>query len=650
MPRLGHRSPGLTRAAAIALALALAIASFAASFAVTTHAASSSFEALSTAKEDTQLAAAQSSLHSGAGPAHGNDGFRVDITPLANSPQYSWTNLTGVVGQAPSPRYAAMTWDAADGYVLLFGGEVVVNDTTSLGPLDDTWSYLNGTWTNLTGLVVGSPPALAGASMVYDPPGGSVILFGGEYNSVAFANATWSYHADVWTNLTTSVGPAPSARELPALVYDTSASEILMTGGIASGGVPSGTWVFKNTTWTNVTSHSVIPANLIIPVLANDPSQNGVFMEGLMSYSNGIKAPYYTGSFLYAAGVWTNLTPSLTQHPPTILAANMNYVSPAEGILLTCGLVIDQAGDQIVIPTVTWQYLNGAWTNLTGISGAGPLPQAFAGSAVDPADESILFFGGEIETLASSNSETWSLSAPPSVNVSASPARVDVGTPVALSSQVSLGLSPNRLSWSFGDGGTSSATTPSHSYDAPGLYTASATVVDFAGQIGVGAAAILVAAPPTVAITVTPVAPTAGSAAGLVATVTGGTPPYSIQWNLGDGTTASGPVVSHTYSSAQTYRVQVTLMDEWGSSASSNLSVVVGSGSTSSGGSSTGLSSGYGLVLIGAVVALALLAAAFAVLWLRKPKNPPPPVPYGAGISTTATAPASTSSGPPRPP
>jgi PKD repeat protein len=52
----------------------------------------------------------------------------------------TWTNLTGAVGApAPVDRHAfAMTYDAADGYAMLFGG----NTYNSYTYLDDTWVFL----------------------------------------------------------------------------------------------------------------------------------------------------------------------------------------------------------------------------------------------------------------------------------------------------------------------------------------------------------------------------------------------------------------------------------------------------------------------------------------------------------------------------
>jgi chitodextrinase len=596
-----------------------------------------------------QLAEAQSSLERGGGPAAALHGTPTASQPSAIAPSYSWSNLTSRLTMAPSPRIGAMTWDAADGYVLLFGGETNV-DSTTVALLADTWTYLNGTWTNITANVVGSPPALVVPGMVYYPPGGSVILFGGEYNNQADSDATWSYHSGVWTNLTTSVGTPPSPRAVPSMTYDTTTGEIVLLGGAVPGGNGvNDTWVFNNTKWTNVTSLSHLAASTVLALIANDPADSGVLAQGAMSYSASGKQPFYPGTFLYSGGVWTNLTPTLAQHPPIVLAGAMNYVSPAEGILLTPGEVINVTGYEIPISGVTWQYLGGHWKNITQQAGPGPAPWVFPATAVDPDDLSVLSFGGEDIDGGTANNNMWALSAPPQLNLSAAPTRADVGTQVNFTSAVTLGLSPNRISWNFGDGLNSTSADPTHAYENAGVYGAVATATDFGGQIGAQSVGVLVAPPPTATIEVNPANPTAGNYAGLVALVSGGTGPYSYQWTLGDGTTASGPTVSHAYSTAQTYQVQLTVTDQWGQVATASLALTVAGSPGSGGGPNTGPASPTELALIVVIVVLALVAGAFGVLWARKPRTPSPTVPPGVG-SSTAPGPSSPAHGVPPPP
>jgi PKD repeat protein len=55
----------------------------------------------------------------------------------------------------------------------------------------------------------------------------------------------------------------------------------------------------------------------------------------------------------------------------------------------------------------------------------------------------------------------------------------------------------------------------------------------------------------------------------------GGTPPYSNSWSFGDGQTGNGASVSHTYTSAGSYQVTLTVSDSSGKSASKSTMILV---------------------------------------------------------------------------
>src|SRR5271157_4386426 len=89
----------------------------------------------------------------------------------------NWLNLTQYYSTAPLPRFdAASTYDAGDGYALVFGGR------TANQAWNDTWSFSNGSWTDRSPFLATSsnnPSARYGASMAYDAATGFVVLFGG---------------------------------------------------------------------------------------------------------------------------------------------------------------------------------------------------------------------------------------------------------------------------------------------------------------------------------------------------------------------------------------------------------------------------------------------------------------------------------------
>ena len=149
---------------------------------------------------------------------------------------------------------ASMVYDAADGYVLMFGGY-----TGTGGYASDTWTYVGGTWTKLS--PASSPQASAGM-LVYIPlvgsgatsTGGYALLFGGHGKAGSgtsnYYGYTWKWSAGAWTNISANVGTAPGARAYGALAWDTTDGYALLMGGISAAGTS------LNDTWKFVPTHN----------------------------------------------------------------------------------------------------------------------------------------------------------------------------------------------------------------------------------------------------------------------------------------------------------------------------------------------------------------------------------------------------------
>ena len=129
--------------------------------------------------------------------------------------------------------------------------------------------------------------------------------------------------------------------------------------------------------------------------------------------------------------------------------------------------------------------------------------------------------------------------------------------------------------WNFGDGTTATGVTANHTYAAPGTYTVTLTVTDDDGATGVLTQDVTVAAnqAPTAAFTPTTnflgVSVDATASSDLDGTITG----YS--WNFGDGATAAGATANHTYGSAGTYTVTLTVTDDLGATGTVSHDVTV---------------------------------------------------------------------------
>ena len=129
----------------------------------------------------------------------------------------------------------------------------------------------------------------------------------------------------------------------------------------------------------------------------------------------------------------------------------------------------------------------------------------------------------------------------------------------------STGTGINGWSWTFGDGGTSTAQNPSHVYASAGTYTVSLTVSSLSQGCDDTATK-------TNYITVN-----AGPTANFVGSPTSGTEPLTVSftnqstnstswsWNFGDGGTSTAQNPSHEYASAGTYTVTLTAYNACGS-------------------------------------------------------------------------------------
>src|SRR5205807_277122 len=95
---------------------------------------------------------------------------------------------------------------------------LTVTDASNNGfvGLGETWEFHAGTWTQLS--PSNSPPARFSASMAYDAADGYILLFGGAGNTVGILGDTWEFHGGQWTQLSPASSPSP--RQYPSMVYD----------------------------------------------------------------------------------------------------------------------------------------------------------------------------------------------------------------------------------------------------------------------------------------------------------------------------------------------------------------------------------------------------------------------------------------------
>jgi hypothetical protein len=224
-----------------------------------------------------------------------------------------------------------MAYDPTDRRVVLFGGCCVGSSNVVMG---DTWTFNGTDWTNLTGALGGvAPPPASGVGMATDPGGNGLILFGGYLSSTTgqASNQTWRFVNDSWSRLSLPSGGYPSARYDAQMATDSADGSIVLMGGQGDvrPWVPfNDTWIFRNGSWSDHSNSSGIPMpRLAYGSIANDPVFGGVVM-----------LTPYGWTFHYSAGRWTNLTGSAWPTPGARYEMAMTFDARDGYVLLQGGL------------------------------------------------------------------------------------------------------------------------------------------------------------------------------------------------------------------------------------------------------------------------------------------------------------------------
>ncbi len=285
-------------------------------------------------------------------------------------------------GVTPPPaEFAAATFDAADGYGLLFGGQ----DSGS-NPVGTTYSFVHANWTDLTTAVGRGPSARWGAAMTYDAARGYVVLFGGCANAACSVvlNDTWAYAYGRWTNLTSSLGPAPAPRALAMIAYDPSLRELVLFGGRTGANTPLGdTWLLGNGSWQALAVAPSTPAPLarIGGAMAFDPLLNATVLFGGWSAS-GVLGDTWT----FGATGWNGSAIASLVAPSSRWAAGATFDAAAGELLLTGGYNSGTYDSDL------WALRGGAWSSLSDANGP---PAGYGGAFFyDATDGDAVYFSG----------------------------------------------------------------------------------------------------------------------------------------------------------------------------------------------------------------------------------------------------------------
>lgn len=504
-----------------------------------------------------------------------------------------WTDLTPTLSVAPSPRYdAAMAYDDALGALVLFGG---YTGSTHLG---DTWLFENGAWTNLSPAV--SPPAREDASMAYDPLDNYVVLFGGELQDAAISNDTWTFANDHWTNRTTPT--APPAREAGSMAYDPALSGSLLFGGV----VPyvralSDTWTYSRGHWTNLTgSVGTTPPPREKAQMAYDPT------DGVVLLFDGTHGPSVLDSeWFFANGVWTAFLPAVapsarydaalawTPNAGTGLFLLFGGASstlphndtwglrPALSVVVSAhpaALDVDQSSNVSASVSGGYPPFLPGWSGLpTGCTPSGWYARCTFPS---PGSSQIIVTATDSYRAVASSSVTVVVNPALGLSVTLEPTTGAAPLSVNYSASPSGGTAPITYLWEFGDGTSSVAPSGSHVYATPGTYNGTATATDATSASTNRTFSVTVlnssaVTPLTAQVAANPLAGSAPLNVTFDGSATGGVSPYTFAWSFGDGASASGPSVTHSFA-AGNFSVTLTVTDSGGNTTNAITDVTVG--------------------------------------------------------------------------
>ena len=551
-------------------------------------------------------------------PAHLNSPSATSSSSLASTSvgDPSVTNGTSVWSQMPSLPVQltdfAVTYDGADQYVLLFGG---LNSAGN--PTNSTWTYSNGSWTNITALEASSPTPRYSMELAYDPSDGYVVGYGGITTTTCgsgpsiYCNDTWEFSHGQWTELhpqcdfpglgisSCSTYPGlPLGGGAPETLVDVPSENyvLLYTCWSCIGADGGADYTFHNDTWTELVYNYGTNQTYYAPTmaaLAYDSADGSV-----LGFGGGGGQPFYNfGGWLnvtyrWLNGTWTNESGNLSVSPGPRIAEALASDPTSGGVLLYGGydFVCQQfAGSSCsqgysYYLNDTWLFVNGSWSKESTLA----LPGHLVSTALaDPSDGGVLMVGGMAcaanctgQTATSVNGTwLWGTSPPlASLTASASPSAVDVGSSVRFNAAFLGGTPPTRVEWNFGDGGKATGGSVTHAFSTPGVHTVVVWVNDSAShtltqQVSVSVSATLALAP-----TASPNPVDAGYPAEFSAGVSGGILPVHYDWSYGDGATGTyndSTGLSHNYAANGSYTVSVYATDAIGATANASFVVTV---------------------------------------------------------------------------
>jgi gliding motility-associated-like protein len=393
--------------------------------------------------------------------------------------------------------------------------------------------------TGNTATVTATAPG--GTYQWYDASTGGTLLSTGASYTTPVLTATTVYYVQTTvsgctsprTAVTVTVNPIPVADIVPDVNGGCAGLVVHFNNNSTLGGTYN--WSFAGATPTSSTAYSP-PA-----ITFNTSGNNMVYLTVNVS------------GCIQRDTVFINITPLPTPAFTTTPATGCSPVTTA--IANTSGVVL---GD-----TYLWSFSNGTTSTLQN-----PPSQTYTATGID-SSYVIKLIVSAANGCRDSVSHTITVHANPVAAFTPDNDTICANGSVLFSNGTTGATS---YQWSFGDLGTSTATSPSHIYTTPNTYTVQVIASTAFACKDTALATIVVDSIPTAAFSAS--TECLGFATQFTNTSSGSI--VSWNWNFGDGSPAGTTISpSHTYPANGTYNVTLTVTNVYGCSKSITHPVIV---------------------------------------------------------------------------
>ena len=563
---------------------------------------------------------------------YGSSGYLGDTWTFSSG---TWTEYCSGCGPGTTPRSGAgMAYDPKGPYILLNGGMASGSSIQS-----DTWEFTqSGGWSSVSAGSNTGGFCLAHQAMTYDQADGYVLMFGGWGGGAPGTGCTtgaqnwdetriWFESNSTWWQLCQPCSPSPSARSQAAITYDASDTYVLLDGGDGSG-VDGDTWAYRGGTWVQFAfggspcgdygaGQSMCPSG----TMPGPRDASKMSFDGSSILFGGCSGPtpncggsttWYGDTWSFSAGVWTQVS---TSGPTGRAWEGLAYFNGGSSTGGNNNYILLFGGGGTSYYEDTWAYASalsvtsfscspstldvGSKLSCSAAPTGGVGNYAYSYSGFDPGctpPSSSSFscypntpgsFAPKVAVTDSVGnkaglSASYVVKADPSITASASPLPDDANTKLNFTCTPSGGVSPFTYYWKFGDGTGSAGCDASHAYVSPGTFPACVNVTDSTGVTSAtpGCVSVKINPDPSISRFVSsPSTITLGQSAILNVSAAGGTGPLSYSYTgLPPGcATADTPLLSCTPTSAtgSPFMIVVTATDSEGQKASKATSLNV---------------------------------------------------------------------------